>query len=145
MRRISQTTGARVLWWLGADCDGGSLYFDDADTQVFLRDSWGPIQGSATAPLVAQSASLVFKPFAPTVTGLEAFLDNVFFVEDQTCVTTLNALCLNHERFLVTVEWETLQGASGYDSTTDNVRVYQNPQQTAFAPIQDTDAFATCP
>ena len=31
------------------------------------------------------------------------------------------------------------------DSQTGVVKTYQNPQETAFLPIQDTDAFATCP
>jgi len=32
-----------------------------------------------------------------------------------------------------------------HDTQTDMGRVYMNPQEMAFAPIQDTDAFATCP
>jgi hypothetical protein len=31
------------------------------------------------------------------------------------------------------------------DSATGEVRSYDNPIQTPFEPIQDTDAFATCP
>jgi hypothetical protein len=31
------------------------------------------------------------------------------------------------------------------DTQTEAVRTYTNPQNTAFAPIQDTNAFATCP
>jgi hypothetical protein len=31
------------------------------------------------------------------------------------------------------------------DTQTGNMRTYTNPQGTAFQPIQDTDAFATCP
>jgi hypothetical protein len=31
------------------------------------------------------------------------------------------------------------------DTQTGTVRTYTNPQNTAFAPIQDTNAFATCP
>jgi hypothetical protein len=31
------------------------------------------------------------------------------------------------------------------DTLTGNVEVYQNPVRTAFQPIQDTRAFATCP
>ena len=31
------------------------------------------------------------------------------------------------------------------DSQTGTVKTYTNPQETAFQPIQDTDAFATCP
>ncbi|HEY3172072.1 MAG TPA: PPC domain-containing protein [Thermoanaerobaculia bacterium] len=31
------------------------------------------------------------------------------------------------------------------DTQTGTVRTYSNPQNTAFAPIQDTNAFATCP
>jgi len=31
------------------------------------------------------------------------------------------------------------------DTQTGKVRTYRNPQNTPFAPIQDTDAFATCP
>jgi hypothetical protein len=31
------------------------------------------------------------------------------------------------------------------DTSTQTTRLYTNPQGTAFAPIQDTDAFATCP
>lgn len=31
------------------------------------------------------------------------------------------------------------------DTQTGAVRTYENPQQTPFQPIQDTDAFATCP
>ncbi len=31
------------------------------------------------------------------------------------------------------------------DTQTETVRTYRNPQNTAFAPIQDTNAFATCP
>jgi hypothetical protein len=31
------------------------------------------------------------------------------------------------------------------DTTTGEVETYINPQGTAFLPIQDTDAFATCP
>jgi hypothetical protein len=31
------------------------------------------------------------------------------------------------------------------DTETEVERVYGNPQQTPFAPVQDTDAFATCP
>ncbi len=31
------------------------------------------------------------------------------------------------------------------DSQTGVVKTYQNPQETAFLPIQDTEAFATCP
>jgi hypothetical protein len=32
-----------------------------------------------------------------------------------------------------------------HDTRTDEGRVYVNPQETPFAPIQDTDAFDTCP
>ena len=31
------------------------------------------------------------------------------------------------------------------DTQTGAVKTYQNPQSTAFLPIQDTSAFATCP
>jgi hypothetical protein len=31
------------------------------------------------------------------------------------------------------------------DTSNGMMRIYTNPQSTAFAPIQDTDAFATCP
>jgi hypothetical protein len=31
------------------------------------------------------------------------------------------------------------------DTATGETRTYQNPQSTAFQPIQDTGAFATCP
>jgi hypothetical protein len=31
------------------------------------------------------------------------------------------------------------------DTETGHVRQYFNPQGKAFAPIQDTNAFATCP
>jgi hypothetical protein len=31
------------------------------------------------------------------------------------------------------------------DTANGSVKVYDNPQGTAFAPIQDTGAFATCP
>jgi hypothetical protein len=31
------------------------------------------------------------------------------------------------------------------DTKTETERVYMNPQETPFAPIQDTQAFATCP
>jgi hypothetical protein len=105
---------ASVLWWLGPHCDVNSAYYDSGVTAVRLRDSWGPIQGSSTAPSIAQSASLAFAVTAETQTGFEVFIDNVFFIEDETCVTTHNALCLNHDRFLVTAEWATAQGAAGY-------------------------------
>jgi hypothetical protein len=32
-----------------------------------------------------------------------------------------------------------------HDTATDAARMYMNPQETAFAPVQDTEAFATCP
>jgi hypothetical protein len=31
------------------------------------------------------------------------------------------------------------------DASNGTTRIYTNPQNTAFAPVQDTDAFATCP
>jgi hypothetical protein len=31
------------------------------------------------------------------------------------------------------------------DTASGAVRAYTNPQGTAFAPVQATDAFATCP
>jgi hypothetical protein len=34
---------------------------------------------------------------------------------------------------------------SVHDTHADVERIYQNPQRTPFQPVQDTDAFATCP
>jgi hypothetical protein len=114
------------------------------------------------------------------------------------CVPDATHLCLSGQRFRVSVDWETPQGArgsgqaisitsdTGYfwffssgnvemvvkvlnacsfssrfwvfaggltnvravlrveDAATGEVKTYTNPQNTAFTPIQDTGAFATC-
>jgi hypothetical protein len=98
---------SRHIWWptafLVASLPAGAANlipnpgFDEADPSGWTLNT---------------SASLVFKPFAASRAGFETFLDNVFFVEDETCATTHNAICLNDDRFLVTVEWAAAQGAS---------------------------------
>jgi beta-lactamase superfamily II metal-dependent hydrolase/PKD repeat protein len=115
------------------------------------------------------------------------------------CLPGDTTLCLNDERFEVTVAWRTAAGDSGVgqavpltsdtgyfwffdpanvelvvkvldacsfagrywvfaggltnvrteitvkDTESGQMRTYVNPQRTAFQPLQDTDAFATCP
>ena len=71
-----------------------------------------------------------------------------FFDQDNTELTVkvLNA-CAGFERF-----WVFASGLTNVevvvrvtDTQTRHVRQYFNPQGKPFAPIQDTDAFATCP
>ncbi len=119
--------------------------------------------------------------------------------DDSGCADDPTSLCLNDDRFRVSVGWRTGQGASGegravqltpdtgyfwffnpdnvemvvkvlracgvngaywvfaggltdvevemtvLDTETQETRTYTNPQGTPFAPLQDTEAFATCP
>jgi PKD repeat protein len=118
----------------------------------------------------------------------------------SVCVPGTNTLCLNHNRFRVTADWQKQDGTSGHgtavpltsdtgyfwffgatnielitkvlnacanpfnhywvfaagltnvkvtltvtDTSNGSVKQYPNPLGTAYAPVQDTTAFATCP
>jgi hypothetical protein len=72
-----------------------------------------------------------------------------FFKDDNTEVTVkvIDACVAEFDRY-----WVFASGLTNVevvltvtDTEAGRSRVYFNPQGTAFAPVQDTDAFATCP
>ena len=200
LKGVSFNVTARLRFTPAANCSG-SLQSDTGDSTVLLTESWGPVQGTATAPPGATHALLLFNiVHAGTPVPLELFVDNAFLVADRTCINSFSTLCLNDGRFRVWAEWERPDGSQGFARTrplTDDsgylwffkstnielvtkvldacagathrfwaftagltnvgvtlrvrdtvagvTRTYENPLGDAFLPVQDTDAFATCP
>ena len=64
----------------------------------------------------------------------------------ESVVKVLNGCVLN-QRYWVFAGWSTDVQAvlSVADTVSGAVVTYSNPQSTAFRPVQDTGAFATCP
>jgi hypothetical protein len=170
-----------------------------------LRDAWGDVQGNATAPAGSVSAKLylggVAYQGAAGSESIQVYVDDAYFLPDQTCAETDSHLCLAGDRFRVWGAWAVpTQDREGYmhsvpitpdsglfwffapnnlevfvkvlnactdpynhywvfasgltnvqaalnveDTVRGGVQTYYNPQGTAFPPIQDTSAFATCP
>jgi hypothetical protein len=108
---------AEIRFYPGPDCSGGNPVASElGDTEVSLRDSWGPVQGISTAPPGAVSASVALQGQASGQAADPAAVhfDNAFVFEDRTCAQTPTALCLNQERFRVIVDWEKPDGVKGY-------------------------------
>ena len=188
---------------------GASITFTDASTGGATGWNWDfGDSGSSSNTATTQTASHVFtQPRTYSVTLTAGSLTGSSSITKQvtvapgasTCTTNASTLCLNGNRFQVTIDWQKpdltsghgtgvkLTGDSGYfwffdssniesvvkvlngcavnthywvfaagltnvkatltvvDTQNGTVQQYVNPQGTAFAPIQDTSAFATCP
>jgi hypothetical protein len=117
--RVEQSASTAVRWFAQSGCLGVELAPGTGMGPVAATrgDSWGTVEGWATAPAAAASARFVLVSSAATgAAATEVLFDNAFFVEDATCVATPTALCLNHGRFLVTAEWSTRHFADGHGS-----------------------------
>jgi hypothetical protein len=64
----------------------------------------------------------------------------------EMVIKVLNACTLNQSFWVFAGGLTNVQTTiTVTDSNTGRVRTYSNPQGTAFQPVQDTSAFATCP
>jgi hypothetical protein len=193
------TLFTQVLFFAAPNCN--NVTTSEGGTVVSLRDSWGPVQGIATAPPGTLSARLDLAggSSGPAADPATAYFDNAFVLEDETCAPTPTVLCLNDARFRVIIDWEKPDGGKGYgrarpltadsgffwffnsnnieivgklhdacgpfdrfwffgagltnvgvriqvtDTLAGVTQTYDNPVDTAFVSVQDTQAFATCP
>jgi hypothetical protein len=64
----------------------------------------------------------------------------------EIVIKVLNACALNQRYWVFAAGLTNVEvNLRVVDTQTGTVKTYLNPIQTAFAPVQDTDAFATCP
>jgi len=183
----------------------GFSYIPSLQDDVFLcADETGAIKSPAFFRVDQDPDANV--PWSPLGTqnsfpGYSALGLRADVIEDAGtgCVADANTLCLNNDRFQVSVDFLTPQGDAGVgkaveltgdtgyfwffnesnvelvikvldtcsfsnrfwvfaggltnveveitvvDTQAGATKIYTNPQRTAFQPIQDTNAFATCP
>jgi len=188
---------------------GVPVTFTDTSTGGATGWNWDfGDSGSSSNTATTQTASHVFsqartyavKLTAGSLNGSSSIVRQVTVAAGPTtCVTSANALCLNDNRFRVSIDWQKTDGTSGHgtgvgltgdsgyfwffdssniesvvkvlngcalggnywvfaagltnvqatltvlDTHTGTSKQYTNQQGTAFAPIQDTAAFSTCP
>jgi hypothetical protein len=84
-------------------------------------------------------------------TGVELTADSGYFyffnsANIEIVIKVLNACALNQRYWVFAAGLTNVEvNLRVVDTQTGTVKTYLNPIQTAFAPVQDTDAFATCP
>jgi lysyl endopeptidase len=145
------------------DCDSASNYLLDGAFRMtypsvapWLNPQTGPCTASATALCLSggrfrvtadwQTATSSGSGQAMTLTADTGYFWFFSSTNVELVVKVLDACSLNN-RF-----WFFAGGLTNVavtvtvtDTQTGTVRTYLNPQSTAFQPVQDTNAFSTCP